>query len=62
MDELWPLPAERRVYPGLQPQRADIIAHGALILERCLTVLDRPKVCVCTGDNLKGYLAYKGVE
>lgn len=62
VDELWPLPAERRVYPGLQPQRADIIAHGALILERCLTVLDRPKVCVCTGDNLKGYLAYKGVE
>ncbi len=60
VDELWPLPAERRVTQACSRSRH----HCARCAdsERCLTVLDRPKVCVCTGDNLKGYLAYKGVE
>ena len=56
LDRLWDLPVAARVFPGLQPSRADIIAHGALILDRCLTAFGRETVCVSTADNLLGYL------
>lgn len=61
VDKLWALPAEQRVFPGLKPTRADIIAHGALIAERFLAAFERAQIVVSTGDNLHGYLAWKGV-
>lgn len=61
VDKLWELPAEQRVFPGLKPTRADIIAHGALIAERFLAAFERAQIVVSTGDNLHGYLAWKGV-
>ena len=61
VDKLWDLPVEQRVFPGLKPTRADIIAHGALIAERFLAAFERAQIVVSTGDNLHGYLAWKGV-
>ena len=61
VDKLWDLPVEQRVFPGLKPTRADIIAHGALIAERFLAAFGRAQIVVSTGDNLHGYLAWKGV-
>lgn len=61
VDKLWELPAEQRVFPGLKPTRADIIAHGALIAERFLAAFERAQIVVSTGDNLHGYLAWRGV-
>ena len=60
VDRLWEMPVEDRVFPGLKPTRADIIAHGALILERFMAVFGREEVVVSTGDNLHGYLQWKG--
>lgn len=60
VDRLWDLPTEQRVFPGLKPTRADIIAHGALIAERFLHTFGREQIVVSTGDNLHGYLAWKG--
>lgn len=59
VDRLWDLPAQQRICPGLQPARADIIAHGALILARFLTVFEREGVYASTGDNLMGYLTMR---
>ena len=61
VDKLWDLPVEQRVFPGLKPTRADIIAHGALIAERFMAAFGRSQIVVSTGDNLHGYLAWKGV-
>ena len=61
VDKLWDLPVEQRVFPGLKPTRADIIAHGALIAERFMAAFGRAQIVVSTGDNLHGYLAWKGV-
>lgn len=61
VDKLWDLPVEQRVFPGLKPTRADIIAHGALIAERFLAAFERAQIVVSTGDNLHGYLAWRGV-
>ncbi len=36
--------------------RADIIAHGALILDRALAAFARGQVRASTADNLLGYL------
>ena len=41
VDRLWDLPAPARAFPGLEPSRADIIAHGALILDRALAAFAR---------------------
>ena len=60
VERLWDMPVEARVFPGLKPTRADIIAHGALILERFMDVFEREEVVVSTGDNLHGYLQWKG--
>lgn len=61
VDRLWDLPVQQRAFPGLKPTRADIIAHGALIAERFLACFGREQIVVSTGDNLHGYLAWKGV-
>ncbi len=55
VDEMWDLPAQARVFPGLTRQRADIIAHGALILERFQGAFGQNAVCASVGDNLRGY-------
>jgi exopolyphosphatase/guanosine-5'-triphosphate,3'-diphosphate pyrophosphatase len=49
----------RRGLPGLPPQRADIIAHGAAILMACLRLLDAPAITVTNRGNLDGYLRKK---
>ena len=56
VDRLWDLPAPARAFPGLEPSRADIIAHGALILDRALAAFARGQVRASTADNLLGYL------
>lgn len=60
LDRLWDLPPQARAFPGLEARRADIIAHGALILDRALCALERPGVRVSTADNLLGYLRLRG--
>ena len=42
--------------PGLQPQRADIIAHGTVALLGVMRALDIPRVVVSNKSNLDGYL------
>lgn len=59
VDRLWDQPSAQRIYKGLQPQRADIIAHGALILQRFMAVHGHASITVSTSDNLMGYLALK---
>ena len=59
VDKLWDMPVEERDFAGLKPTRRDIIAHGALILERFMAVFGRGEVIVSTGDNLHGYLRWK---
>lgn len=59
VDKLWDQPSDLRIYKGLEPQRADIIAHGALILQRFMAVHGHAAITVSTSDNLMGYLALK---
>jgi exopolyphosphatase/guanosine-5'-triphosphate,3'-diphosphate pyrophosphatase len=47
---------ERKALKGLQPERADIIANGALILLKILKYLSLDYVTVSEKDNLEGYL------
>jgi exopolyphosphatase/pppGpp-phosphohydrolase len=42
--------------PGIQPQRADIIAHGMAILLCCMNELNIPQMIVSESGNLEGYL------
>jgi exopolyphosphatase/guanosine-5'-triphosphate,3'-diphosphate pyrophosphatase len=44
--------ADRRRRPGLQPERADIICAGALVLEHVLVTLSRRSVMVSEADLL----------
>jgi exopolyphosphatase/guanosine-5'-triphosphate,3'-diphosphate pyrophosphatase len=44
--------AERRDLPGLQPERADIIAAGALVLRHLLVELDSRQITVSETDLL----------
>ena len=60
LDRLWDLPPQARAFPVLEARRADIIAHGALILDRALCALERLGVRVSTADNLLGYLRLRG--
>jgi exopolyphosphatase/guanosine-5'-triphosphate,3'-diphosphate pyrophosphatase len=48
--------ALRRRLPGLQPQRADIICAGALIVQTVLEDLDLPDVVASEADLLWGAL------
>ena len=58
VDRLWDIPVEQRLFPGLEKRRADIIAHGALILDRFMSCFCLATVETCTTDNLMGYLVY----
>jgi exopolyphosphatase / guanosine-5'-triphosphate,3'-diphosphate pyrophosphatase len=54
---LAPMPLEvRTTLPGIQPQRADIIAHGMAILLCCMNELNIPQMIVSESGNLEGYL------
>ena len=48
---------ERKLIPGLQPERADIIPAGVLILSRILHGLDKKYLVVSEADILYGLLA-----
>jgi len=51
--------ALRRTLPGLQPQRADIVAHGIAILLACFDLLGFESITVSDQGNLDGYLRAK---
>lgn len=61
-DRLWALPPERREFVGLGKKRRDIIAHGAEVLCCAMEALGRESVVVSGGDNLNGYLKWRGVR
>ncbi|MDD3244154.1 MAG: Ppx/GppA phosphatase family protein [Eubacteriales bacterium] len=50
-----PLEARRQI-PGLQPERADIIIGGAVILQQVMRAMDLTQIIVSDRDNLEGYL------
>ena len=50
---------ERKLLPGLQPNRADIIVHGICILLACMARLGITEITVSEYGNLDGYVKYK---
>ncbi len=48
--------AERRLIPGLQPERADIIVKGALIIREAMDLLGRDILQVSETDILEGII------
>ena len=57
--DLADLPLEaRRLLPGLQPNRADIIVHGICILLAVMERLKLSEITVSEYGNLEGYLKY----
>lgn len=57
---LAPMPLEERLkLDCLQPQRADIVAHGMAILLACMQSLCIPAITVSEYGNLEGYLKKK---
>lgn len=50
---------KRRQITGLQPERADIIIGGVVILLEFMNFMDVEQIYVSDRDNLEGYLAYK---
>ncbi len=50
---------QRLKLPGLQPQRADIMAHGTAILAASMQQLNIPSIDVSEFGNLDGYLKQK---
>ena len=50
---------ERLRLPGLQPQRADIVAHGIAILLGCMTYFGIDTIAVSDKGNMDGYLRKK---
>lgn len=58
--QLAPMPLEERLrLPWIQPQRADIVAHGFAILLACMRQLDIAEIKVSEYGNLEGYLKEK---
>ncbi|MCL2812290.1 MAG: hypothetical protein FWD25_10460 [Clostridia bacterium] len=54
------MPVEARLtLPGLQPQRADIMAHGIAILLACFGLFGFDSITVSDQGNLDGYLRAK---
>ena len=54
------MPLEERLrLPGLQPQRADIVAHGVAILLGCMVHFDIKTIRVSDKGNLDGFLRKK---
>jgi hypothetical protein len=52
-------PEERKGLKGLQPERAEVIAGGALLLLSVLDYLRLSRITVSERDNLEGYLIWK---
>ncbi len=50
---------ERKLLPGLQPNRADIIVHGICILLACMNRLGIDEITVSEYGNLDGYIKYR---
>ena len=50
---------ERKLLPGLQPNRADIIVHGICILIACMDRLGIEEITVSEYGNLDGYVKWK---
>ena len=50
---------ERKLLPGLQPNRADIIVHGICILIACMDHLGINQITVSEYGNLDGYVKWK---
>lgn len=50
---------ERKSLKGLQPQRADVIAGGALLLLSIMEYLQLSEITVSERDNLEGFLLRK---
>ena len=50
---------ERRLLPGLQPNRADIIVHGICILIACMDRMGMDEITVSEYGNLDGYVKWK---
>ena len=48
--------AQRRTWPGLQPQRADVIVAGAVIAREVLSCLGAERLVVSESDLLEGVL------
>jgi len=60
LETLAPMPMEERVKLAyLQPQRADIVAHGFAILLACMRQLQISSISVSECGNLEGYLKQK---
>jgi exopolyphosphatase/guanosine-5'-triphosphate,3'-diphosphate pyrophosphatase len=51
---------DRRKLKGLQPERAEVIAGGAMLVYAVMDYLDIQSVTVSENDNLEGYLILKG--
>jgi exopolyphosphatase/pppGpp-phosphohydrolase len=63
LERLLDLPlAERRVVPGMLPQRADILPGGGLILSEALRLLDVGEARLESNDLLLGYLLSESSE
>ena len=57
---LAPMTVEERLkLPSMQPQRADIVAHGMAILLACMDRLSIPSIQVSEYGNLEGFLKVK---
>lgn len=52
---------DRAKLKGLQPERAEVIAGGALLMYEILNKLQAKSIVVSEGDNLEGYLINKGL-
>ena len=50
---------ERKLLPGLQPNRADIIVHGICILIACMDRMGMDEITVSEYGNLDGYVKWK---
>ncbi len=50
---------ERKLLPGLQPNRADIVVHGVCILLACMDRLGMEEITVSEYGNLDGYVKHR---
>ena len=50
---------ERKKLNGLQPERAEVIAGGAVLLKKIMEYIGIDKITVSEKDNLEGYLITK---
>jgi len=62
VDRLYSMTVEdRKKLKGLQPERAEVISGGALLMQKILEFLCVGQVVTSERDNLEGYLIKKGV-